>query len=89
VTPGIGNHPLSVMRFIPQRVVIHVGDTVTFTDHDPMDADPHTVNYVIDTGSPSGDAQHFAGGALSSGPLGFMRYDRSRSFKVTFTRAGI
>jgi plastocyanin len=96
VTVGIGRHPVSVMRFFPQRVVINVGDTVTFTDRDPMDTDPHSVTWVpasfagtIDDGAVFGDPTQFDGSKpLGSGPLGDMTYDQGRSFQVTFTKAG-
>jgi plastocyanin len=91
VIVGIGAHPVSVMRFFPQRVVVHVGDTITFTDHDRMLQEPHDVEWsAADQLTPLGDAQHFDGILpLHSGWLGYQKFDVAHSFKVTFTAPGI
>jgi plastocyanin len=43
VTLGIGDGLMGVMRFFPQNIVIHVNDTITFTNRDSMN--PHTVSF--------------------------------------------
>lgn len=42
VTPG-GSQSLSVLRFMRDKVTVHVGDTVEFTNGDPVT--PHTITF--------------------------------------------
>ncbi len=39
---------LAVMRFLPDRLVVHVGDTVQWTNHDPET--PHTITFGQEPG---------------------------------------
>jgi plastocyanin len=41
---GGGKQFLSIMRFLPTKIVVHAGDTVEWTDTDP--ATPHTVTFT-------------------------------------------
>jgi len=41
---GGGKQYLSIMRFLPTKIVVHAGDTVEWTDTDP--ASPHTVTFT-------------------------------------------
>lgn len=54
VTAGIGKlfstGSIAVMRFLPQLDVVHVGQTVTFTNRDPET--PHTVTFNLDFPNP-------------------------------------
>jgi plastocyanin len=43
VATGGGSHTVSVMRFLRETIVIHVGDTVEWTNLDPVSA--HTVTF--------------------------------------------
>lgn len=73
-----------VMRFIDQRVTVHVGQRVTFRNTGM--AAPHTVTFGTEPANifaPLGDPTHFAGGQLSSGIL-----LPGHTFTVTFTKAG-
>jgi plastocyanin len=91
VTLGIGDGLVSLMRFYPQRIVIHVGDTVTFTNRDPME--PHTVSFgtfppTFNNFFPLGNPKAFDGSApLNSG---FIAVDSpfGTTYKVTFIKAG-
>src|SRR2546427_394059 len=42
-TTGGGTHTVSVMRFLERKMVVHVGDTVEWTNLDPVT--PHTVTF--------------------------------------------
>jgi plastocyanin len=44
IATGGGKSYLSIMRFLPTKIVVHAGDTVEWTDTDP--ATPHTVTFV-------------------------------------------
>jgi plastocyanin len=84
VTLGIGDSLVGVLRFFPQRIVIHVGDTVKFTNHDPIE--PHTVSFgtISDPFTPVGNPGAFDGStALNSGVVAF-----STTYKVKFIKAG-
>jgi plastocyanin len=84
VTLGIGDSLVAVLRFFPQRIVIHVGDTVKFTNHDPIE--PHTVSFgtISDPFTPVGNPGAFDGStALNSGDVAF-----STTYKVKFIKAG-
>jgi plastocyanin len=53
-TPG-GKETFSILRFINDDIVIHVGETVEFTNHDPVT--PHTITFGAEPGDlpdPSG-----------------------------------
>ena len=85
VEVGIDGDGFSVMRFVRDHVVVHVGDTVSFTT---MGEAPHTVTFgqeppIPALFGPSGDPAHFAGGDLNSGLLA-----PGVPFSVTFTATG-
>jgi len=48
---GGGSHIISVMRFLPGTTVVHVGDTVEWTNLDPET--PHTVTFGIEPLNPT------------------------------------
>lgn len=72
VTLGIGDGHVSVIRFFPSHIVVHVGDTVSFTNRDPIDT--HTVvfgGHIFDPTTHTDDSPAtFHGTQLSSGFLG-------------------
>jgi plastocyanin len=86
VTVGVEGDTFAVMRFVRDRVVVHVGDTLSFTTGP---AAPHTVTFGQEPPGlailfPSGaDPTHYGGGDLSSGLL-----TPGTPFKVTFTTTG-
>ncbi|HET8910833.1 MAG TPA: plastocyanin/azurin family copper-binding protein [Ktedonobacteraceae bacterium] len=90
VTLGIGNGKVSVVRFFPQDIVIHVGQTITFTNRDIME--PHTVTFgqsTLNDFAPYGNPAAFDGSApLNSGFLGADPLWFGKTYKVTFTKAG-
>ncbi len=90
VVAGIGDGLVSIVRFYPQRVVIHVGEQVTFTNYDVME--PHTVTFgpeQKDIFHPYGDPKHFDGTKpLNSGYIGLAPAWFGTTFTVTFTSAG-
>lgn len=43
IATGGGKSSMSIMRFLPTKIVVHAGDTVEWTDVDP--ATPHTVTF--------------------------------------------
>lgn len=45
-----GHETLSVMRFIPGKIVIHAGDTVEWTNDDPVT--PHTITFGTQPANP-------------------------------------
>ncbi len=47
ISSGFGANEASVLRFLPQELVIHVGDTVTWVQSDPQEM--HTVTFGDDT----------------------------------------
>jgi len=89
VATGGGSHIVSVMRFLPGRTVVHVGDTVEWTNLDPET--PHTVTFGIEPSNPvppsagvtsdSDGALHAAlsspGDSVNSGFLIAARQDRT------------
>lgn len=86
VFTGGDNGQVMLMRFVRERVRIHVGETVDFANTG-MGA-PHTVTFGTEPPppglfGPSGDPAHFAGGDLNSGIL-----EPGSHFAVTFTQAG-
>ena len=102
VTLGIGNGHVSVNRFFPAHIVVHRGDTVTFTNRDPINT--HTV-WFDPTGQndptgqwpqpPAGSPrspERFDGTWLWSGPLGTAQGlnvpDYATSYQVKFVQVG-
>ncbi len=92
VAIGGGDGTSTVMRFAPDSLTVHVGDTVTFVNRDPYT--PHTVTFGEEPPgapdsliAPYGDPTNFDGTTpLNSGilwvPFGVTM------FQVTFTAAG-
>jgi plastocyanin len=79
------------MRFYPQHIVIHKGDTITFVNLDPME--PHTVTYGPTPASgdfaPSGNPKAFDGSKpLNSGFLGTDPHWFGTTYQVKFVKAG-
>lgn len=89
---------LAVMRFLPSRLVVHAGDTVSWTNHDPET--PHTITFGTEPVGgpfaaflPSGVDQ--PGHATLSSPdqsanSGFVgaAFPAGTSFSATFTAPG-
>lgn len=91
VTLGIGDGMVSVMRYFPQHIVIHAGQTVTFTNRDVME--PHTVTFGPTSSNgnfaPYGNPKAFDGSApLNSGFLGAAPGWFGTSYSVTFVKTG-
>jgi plastocyanin len=91
VTLGIGDGLASVMRYFPQRIVLHVGQTIIFTNRDVME--PHTVTEGPTPSSgdfaPYGDPRAFDGQPpLNSGFIGTNPAWFGTTFGVTFVKAG-
>jgi plastocyanin len=92
VTLGIGDGLVGVMRFFPQKIVIHVNDTITFTNRDSMN--PHTVSFGAfppgtDDFSPFGTPGAFDGSTiLKSGFLGTDPAWFGTTYQVKFVKAG-
>ena len=96
VAAGVGNGTATVMRFLPGRLVVPVGGTVTWTNRDPME--PHTVTFGPEPQGPNADFTSVGldGPAhatishldqqVSSGGFGGMI--SSPIFKVTFSAPG-
>jgi plastocyanin len=96
VAAGAGNGTATVMRFLPDRLVIPVGTTVTWTNRDPME--PHTVTFGPEPRGPNADftpvgldgSAHAtirrADQQVSSGAFGGMV--SQPTFKATFTAPG-
>jgi plastocyanin len=85
VIVGSGNAMVSVVRFFPSQITIHVGDTVTFKSRDA--GNPHTVTFgptPQNENQAYGNPQDFHGQPLSSGILFF-----GQTFRVTFKQAGV
>ena len=85
VMVGIDGEGFSVMRFVRDHVVVHVGDTVSFF---VAGTAPHTVTLGQEPPGlailfPSGDPSHYAGGDVNSGLL-----SPDAPFDVTFTAVG-
>jgi plastocyanin len=86
VQVGIDGEGFSVMRFVRDHTVVHVGDTVSFSVAGP--GAPHTVTFGQEPPglailAPSGDPTHYAGGDVNSGVLA-----PGVPFNVTFTTVG-
>lgn len=91
VSVGIGDGLVSLMRFYPQHIVIHVGQTVTFTNRDVME--PHTVTFGPTSAkgnfAPYGNPKAFDGSSpLNSGFLGAAPVWFGTKYSVTFVKAG-
>jgi plastocyanin len=98
LVPGVG--ALADLRFVPDRRIVHVGDTVTWTNRDPQT--PHTITFGTEPpGGPFGayaPSSNVSGGhATISSPTqsvnsGFIAEDPdfevSDTFSATFTAAG-
>jgi plastocyanin len=50
VASGGGRAYLAIMRFLPDTITVHVGDTVEWTNEHPTE--PHTVTFGIEPGNP-------------------------------------
>lgn len=88
---GIGDGLTAVMRYFPQHIVIHVGQTITFTNRDPME--PHTVTFGPTAASgdatPYGNPKAFDGSTpLNSGFLGMAPGWFGTTYTVKFVKAG-
>lgn len=86
VLVGVDGEGFGVSRFVRDRLVVHVGHTVSFYVGGP--GAPHTVTFGQEPPglailAPSGDPTHFAGGDLNSGVLA-----PGAPFDVTFTTVG-
>lgn len=86
VLVGIDGEGFGVSRFVRDHVVVHVGETVSFSTAGP--GAPHTVTFGHEPPglailAPSGDPTHYNGGDLNSGVLA-----PGVPFTVTFTAAG-
>jgi plastocyanin len=91
VIDGIGDGRVSVFRFYKQKIVIHVGNTITFSNLDPLQ--PHTVTYGADQDggsfAPYGNNKDFRGTEpLNSGYLGTDPLWFGTSYTIRFTKAG-
>ena len=91
VTVGIGDGMVTVMRFFPQRIVIHANQSVTFTNRDIME--PHTVTFGPTSKqgnfAPYGNPKAFDGSTpLNSGYIGIDPHWFGTSYTVTFVKAG-
>ncbi len=97
ITAGIGNGTESIMRFLPEWVMIEEGDTVTWTNKDPMQ--PHTITFPGPDGiapelpDPAAFASHggstFDGTQLtSSGLISPMGTPGNKTYTLKFTKAG-
>jgi len=94
VTLGMGNGHVSVNRFFPVHIVVHVGDIVTFTNRDPINT--HTVTFdSAQESDPTVQTQsspaRFDGTPLASGLLGRAQQygpNYATSYKVQFVKAG-
>ena len=51
VATGGGSSTLSVLRFLKDSIVVHVGDTVEWTNLDPVT--PHTITFGTEPGNPN------------------------------------
>lgn len=86
VLVGIDGEGFGVSRFVRDTVVVHVGESVSFSTGGP--GAPHTVTFGNEPPGlailvPSGDPTHYGGGDLNSGVLA-----PGVPFTVTFTAAG-
>jgi plastocyanin len=84
VVAGTDNETAMVMRYVHQKISVHVGDEVTFVNTG-MGA-PHTVTFGAEPEfpfPPVGDRTNYTGGDLNSGIM-----DPHTSFTVKFNKAG-
>lgn len=86
VLVGIDGEGFGVMRFVRDLVVVHVGESVSFSTAGP--GAPHTVTFGHEPPglailAPSGDPTHYSGGDLNSEVLA-----PGVPFTVTFTAPG-
>jgi plastocyanin len=85
----LGDDLVSLMRFSSNQVTIHVGESITFTNHATME--PHTVTFGTLTGNnffPTGNPTAFDGSApLNSGFLG-AAFPAGTIFTVHFLKKG-
>jgi len=51
VATGGGRSYLAIMRFLPDTIKVHVGDTVEWTNEHPTE--PHTVTFGVEPGNPN------------------------------------
>lgn len=95
---------VAVLRFLPHRLVIQTGETVTFqligSEPGRLPAVPHTVTFgerptdLRPLIFPSGDPNNYQGGSLNSGflwalpPAGFPILPPVTTFSVRFTQPG-
>src|SRR5579883_845256 len=95
---GLGNGVASTMRFLPVAVTVAPGDTVVWTNTDPVL--PHTVTFSGPDGKlpdfPSAQAVMPAGGSsydgstfTNSGLVGPAGTPTTQSYSLTFTTPGI
>ncbi|MEZ2388394.1 plastocyanin/azurin family copper-binding protein [bacterium RCC_150] len=85
VIAGADDGVAMVMRFIEPKVVIHVGEAVTFVNNGM--GEPHTVTFGAEPANvilPVGDPTNYTGGQLNSGIL-----PPNTTFTVTFNKAGV
>jgi len=85
VIAGADDGVASVMRFIEPKVVIHVGESVSFVNNGM--GEPHTVTFGAEPANPFpplGDPTNYTGGQLNSGIL-----PPGVTFTVTFNKAGV
>jgi plastocyanin len=84
---------VTIMSFVPQRLAVGVGDTVTWLDTIPV---PHTVTFPaggpprspVQVVRPAG-GQYDGSSYVNSGQLGNAPGRAGTSFSLTFTRAGV
>lgn len=94
VYAGAADMTSMVMRFIPGRTTVHVGDSVMFDMARNRFPIPHTVTFGTPPANPfapSGDPTNYTGGDLSSGlmlPPGFAPPGVPTTFVVTFNKTG-
>ena len=90
IIDGIGKGSAMVMRFFPQRAVIHVGDSITFVNTDAIE--PHTVTFGVAQPNdfvPYGNPTAFDGTApLNSGFIGADPGWFGMIYTVKFVKAG-
>jgi plastocyanin len=94
---GLGNGTVSVMRFLPRVTFVHVNDSITWTNNDPME--PHTVTFPAGSTTlpeppdpaafvPIGGATFDGTSPVSSGLLLPQGAGGTNSYTLTFTQPG-
>lgn len=92
VISGTGDGRVADEEFLPARLTIHAGESVTFLNLDPET--PHDVLFGEEpkqpgaAAKPYGDPQHFAGGNLNSGDFGVKPPWAGPQFTVRFVKPG-